>query len=136
MNMLEIACLNEERIEVSDIEIKLNKSMATIEAFRLIEENYPNIDRYFLIGADNFINILNWKESSELIEKYKYIVFERENIDLEECINNNSKLQNINAFIIKNDKHKKISSSEFRKLFNEELLPEGVAKYIKENGIY
>jgi len=134
--MLEIACLNINNLEVSDIEIKVNKKLSTIEAFRLIESAYPKDDKYFLIGADNFINISKWKESQELISKYKYIVFEREEVELEKYIKDNFRGTKIDIHIVKNNEYKRVSSSKFRELFNEELLPDNVVRYIKEKGIY
>ena len=134
--MLKIACLNINNLEVSDIEVKLNKNISAIEAFKLIEEAYPKADKYFLIGADNFINILKWKGSRELISKYKYIVFEREKVDLVKYIRDNLKDEKTDIYIVKNSEYRTISSSKFREILNEELLPEKVVKYIKENGIY
>ena len=102
-NMLKIICSKDNRLEVSDVELKINKNLTTIEAFRLIEKLYPDDDKYFLMGADNFVKIVNWEESEQLINKYKYIVFERENIDLKKYIDENLKKQTINVYIIKND---------------------------------
>lgn len=135
-NMLKIVCLKEKKLEVTDIELKIDKNLTTIEAFRLIEKTYPNDDKYFLMGADNFIKILNWEESKELINKYKYIVFEREDINLKKYINENLKNQNISIFIVKNYEHKTASSSKFRNRQEKELIPIEVLKYIEKNKIY
>lgn len=135
LKMLQIACLNSgtNNLEVSDLEIRVNKKLYAIDAFRLIEESYLNDDRYFIMGADNFINLANWKDSYDLIHKYNYIVFEREDIDLKKYINN--KFEN-NVIIIKNDVHKTTSSSKARENLNEDILPKGVLEYIKENFLY
>ena len=134
--MLKIACMTEQRFEVSEIETSLNKNLNTIDAFRLIENAYPNDDRYFLIGADNFVNILKWKENCNLINNYSYIVFEREGIDLKSYIYNNFKNKKINILIVKNNKYNRVSASKYRMSLNEDLLPEGVDKYIKDNSVY
>lgn len=136
LEMLKIACFQEKKLEVSDIETNINKKLTAIEAFRIIEKKYLSSDNYFLMGADNFINILKWKESKELIEKYKYIVFERENIDLIKYIKENFSKKKINVIIIKNDNYKEVSASKFRNLFDEDILPQKVLQYIKENEIY
>ena len=137
--MLEIVC-KEEKFEVSDLEIKVNKRLDTIDAFRLIEKVYPNEEKYFLMGADNFIKLLDWKDSGAL-SKYNYIVFEREKVNLEEYIENTDILKNTKIIVIENKDYKNKSATEFRNLFkenkmNHDIIPEEVLEYIKTNNIY
>lgn len=143
-NMLEIACKDIKNMEVSDIEINVQNKLYAIDAFRLIENTYPNDEKYFIMGADNFINILNWKDSKRLIDKYNYIVFEREKIDLSSYIKENKEIQENKSkiMIIQNEEYKNISSSKVRKLLNgniepiQEFIPKGVLEYIIKNKIY
>ena len=141
-NMLKIACLsdNKNNFEVSDIEIKEKRKMSAIEAFRLIEKNYPEAEKFFIMGADNFINILNWKESKELLNKYKYIVFERENIDIKKFVNEDLKQYKVQVSIIENLEHKATSSSKFRERRKEsdmqDIVQKEVLEYIIKNKIY
>lgn len=87
------------------------------------------------MGADNFINIAKWKDGIELIENYKYIVLDRDNIDLDKYINDN-------VFIIRNEDYNNYSSSRFRSMLKEEkryereLIPDEVIDYILENKLY
>ncbi len=138
-NMLQIACkasMN-KKLEVSNIEIKENRKLTTISAFRLIEKVYKESENYFIIGADNFINILNWKESEELLKKYKYIVFERNEINLKDFIDKNLGKYKENIKIISNEEYKNISSSIFRnKKERDNILCEEVHQYIIENKLY
>ena len=138
--MLEIVCKAVESFEVSDIEIKVNKKLDTIDAFRLIEKTYPNEEKYFLMGADNFIKLLEWKESESLSE-YNYIVFEREKINLKQYIANNSILRNTNIEVIENKDYKEKSATEFRNLWrkekaNQDIIPKEVIEFIEANNIY
>ena len=138
LNMLELACKPYERLEVSDLEIRLNKKMDTIDAFREIEKYFQGIDRFFIMGADNFIKILEWKESLELVSKYKYIVFERDDINVNRFIEENLKEYKANFQIMENKEYKNSSSSKFRhdkNSFKEEVSKE-VFKYIMKNNIY
>lgn len=135
-NMLEIVCTKETKLEVSDLEIKENRKMHAIDAFRLIDRVYSNSENYFIIGADNFINLSNWKDSEELIGRYKYIVLEREDIDIRKYIEENVKEQVKGIFIVKNEEHKNISSSLFRDMKSKENVPKEVFDYIMENHIY
>lgn len=88
------------------------------------------------MGADNFINIAKWKDGQELLERYNYIVLDREDIDLAKYANRK------NISIIKNETYNTCSSSEFRGMFkeekryNKEIIPDLVIDYILENGLY
>lgn len=138
LNMLKIVCNEHQELDISDLEVKLNKKMDTIDAFRLIEKNFQNVERFFIMGADNFIQILNWKESQELISKYKYIILKRANIDIEKFINENLKEYRKNIQIIENNEYKEDSSTKFRrdKSASEQIVPKEVFRYIEENKIY
>ncbi len=135
-NMLKIACKDKDNMEVSDIELKSQENLHAIDAFMLIEKNYPNDDRYFIMGADNFVNIKNWKESEMLINNYKFIVIEREKINLKEYIEKNYKKQKENFIVIENSGYKDHSSSNYRNNNMQDIIPEKVLEYIKENAIY
>jgi len=90
------------------------------------------------MGADNFIKILEWKESLELVSKYKYIVFERDDINVNRFIEENLKEYKANFQIMENKEYKNSSSSKFRhdkNSFKEEVSKE-VFKYIMKNNIY
>ena len=56
------------------------------------------------MGADNFQNIPYWQNSNELITNFKYIIINRNNINLQNTINSNTLLkknQN-NFYFLKN----------------------------------
>lgn len=142
LKMLEIACKNIKNIETSDIELKINKELSTIEAFTLIEQNYPDDEKYFIMGADNFIKIRNWNQSQKLQNAYKYIILRRNQIDLNQYIKTNAELKKNIYKIIENSEYKNSSSTMFRNLLNQkkagkqDIIPEEVYKYIKKYKIY
>ena len=149
-NMLQLSCKDEENIDVENIELNQNRNLSTIDAFKLIEKKYGDVESYYIMGADNFKKLPNWKNSQELIENYKYIVFERKDdthkdMELEQYIKNNEVLNNnknnfhiltlqkfdeINSGIIRNY----IKQEEYSKC-NEYTMPE-VIEYIKNNKLY
>lgn len=135
-NMLKIACEGLKNIEISDIELSIKKTLYAIDAFNLIQDNYPNDDIYFIMGADNFINLMNWKDGKELIEKYKYIVLERKNINVEDYITSNLYEYKNKIFIIKNEEYGEFSSSMFREKNDFSIIPSNVLKYIEDNSLY
>ncbi len=141
-NMLKIICDKQENLEVSDIELYLNKQMHAIDAFKLIENKYRQDDIYFIMGADNFVNITKWKDSKELLEKYKYIVLGRENIDINKYINENCILDFNKIRMIENEEFKNHSSTKARntlslkKTYDKDMVPKEILEYIALNNLY
>lgn len=141
-NMLKIACTGLKNIEVSDLEINIKQNLCATDAFELIARNYPNTDIFFIMGADNFIDMANWKNPDELVKKYKYIVLDRGSIEIERYAEKDLKMNNDNLFIIENEGYRSCSSSKFRKNFREEkkydkeIISDEVLDYIIENNLF
>lgn len=142
--MLKIACKNLKNIDVSDIELGIKEKIYAVDAFNLVEKEYQGIDIYFIMGADNFTKIAKWKNAKEIIQKYNYIVLERKEIDLDKYILKNKIISETQEKIqiIRNDEYKNYSSTEFRKLLNNEnhqnqdIISNEVLNYIIKNGVY
>lgn len=145
--MLQILCKDCEGLEVSDLEMNLNKNLTAIEVFELIEDRYKEEAQeiYFILGADNFSKIENWREANKLIKNYKYIILEREEIDLNKIICENKSLtenkQNFN--ILKENSYGLISSTRVRSEIYEtskeeicKIIPEEIYEYIINKRLY
>lgn len=141
-NMLQLVCEKEDNLQVSDIEIKSNKEYKAIDIFRIIQKEYKESENFFLMGADNFKNLLSWKESNELVSNFNYIILDRDLEESEIIIENNEILKkNKKRFtIIKNEEFKECSSTNIRKQLENGEKPENlddrIYNYIKENNIY
>lgn len=141
-NMLKIACEGNDKLKVSDIEIRSSHKYNAIDIFEIISNKYKDDKRFFLMGVDNLSKMSDWKESKKLIENYNYIIFERNNIDANLIIENNEMLENNkeNFEIIKNNDYKEISSTNIRESIKigkkPEDINEKVYKYIIDNKIY
>ena len=133
-----------KNIEISDLELNRKEKLYAADAFKLIEENYKNVDMFFIMGADNFINIAKWKNSKEIIEKYNYIVLDRNSIDLNRYINENEFIRSHkdNIKVIKDENYSKYNATDFRNKikkdneYNQEIVSDEVIDYIIENGLY
>ena len=144
-DMLKLICKDNNKLDVSDIELNKNINYKAIDIFKLIKETYQNDEVYFIMGADNFKNILSWQNSEELIKKYKYILLNRNNIEMNKIIESDNLLKNNkdNFFLVKKFKQNNINSTELRKkIKNKEFtvisnkIDESVLKYIQENNLY
>lgn len=142
LKMLQIACEDIDNIEVSDIEIRENKKLSAIEAFKLIKSAFCNDDVYFIMGADNFIKLSDWEQSTDLMKNFNYIVLERGDIDLDGFILKHKDLKMNILDIIENIEYRFSSASEFRSNLGfcsdlkSDMVPDNVLDFIVKNGIY
>ena len=143
-NMLKLICEDEEKIEVSDIELKSKKQPYTIETLDLLKKQYKEqFDIYFIMGTDNLKELETWKEPERLLKEYKIIVLERNEDKVEEIIENISILRKYKESIIvlKGIDRIKLSSTMVReKIKNnenvKEYVPKNVLEYIEKNNLY
>lgn len=142
-NMLKIATQEYDKLEVSDIELDQNRNLTTLEAFCKIEEKYHDVDKYYIMGADNLYKIIQSQECKTLVENYKYILIERKSINCKELIETNETLNKYkdHFVLIENEKHSNTSASNVRKdLVNNKstsnMIDQNVLDYIKINKLY
>lgn len=91
------------------------------------------------MGADNFSNILTWKNASELIKNYNIIVVERDNINVTNILENNKTLYNriyvLNIKDIMYEKELKVNSTQIRKIIKQQKKLECVKDFLDEKVI-
>ena len=142
LQMLRIASGGEEKMEVSDIELRregASFSYLTVEALR---EEYPEAELILLMGTDMFLSFHTWREPERIIKQATLGVFyrgekgEREKILAQKQI---LEAQGAKVELVENE-ILSISSTQLRRLIAfrcaGEFLPAGVEDYIRENGLY
>lgn len=143
--MLQLICNSNEKLDVCDIEINKNYNFKAIDVFKLIDDIYKEDEKYFIMGADNFVNILNWKNATELVSNYKFILLNRNEINLKETIKENEALNKnrLNFYYMDNMNDIKISSTCIRNAIKDEKVPDikgmvdkNVLEYINEYNLY
>ena len=117
IEMIKIALKNEEKLDILNISNRDKKTDA-IDTFKLIDTMFPEDERFFIMGSDNYKKIDTWKNATDLIEHYHYIILDRENIET-----------------------KNISSSKVREKIKqneniENLVPVEVIQYIEQKKLY
>lgn len=141
--MLQLVC--NEKIKVENIELGRKETLNTLQAFNLIEQKYKNEEIYYIMGADNFEKLPNWKDSKKLIENYKYIIFERNGSNIKNIVEKNELLcQNKNNFnFLTTEKYSNVSSGIIRELIKagkykecEKYTTPEIVEYIKEKRLY
>jgi nicotinate-nucleotide adenylyltransferase len=142
-NMTCLAVSDNERFEVSDIELNNTGYSYTIDtAEKLIKEDV-NAKYYFICGADIIFNLERWKDYKKLFGLIAFIAAYRNGYDDEKLKNEIKRLKesyNADIEVIKTPTID-ISSTQIRNVIKEGgsvkyLIPQKVYDYIKSNGLY
>lgn len=115
--MLELAFENEEKIGILEISNKTQKTCA-IDTFKIIDKQFPEAERFFIMGSDNYHQMSHWKQSEELQKKYRYLILDREN----------ASMKNMSSSLVR----KKIKNGESI----EGLVPNQILEYIEQKKLY
>ena len=142
-NMLKLICDKEDKLEVSDIELKEEKQLYTIQTLDIFKEKYEDYNIYFIMGTDNLKELETWRNPEKILSEYKIIVLERDNDNLSDILQKNSFLNKYKDSLIKVEGINKISLSSTmirEKIKNGEdvkqFIDEDVLEYIRENNLY
>lgn len=131
IEMLEIMCKHLPNCRVSDFEIKQNKYKGTY--FTL--EHFKGY--YFVMGADNLIEIETWKHFPDVVRENKFIIFNRNNIDVESILNKETlKDYKDNFLILDNISIPNVSSSAYRETLDKRIVLSDVHEYVIKNKLY
>ena len=141
--MLKLVCNQNEKFEVSSIEMDYPRQLYTIETLTKLQKQYGKYEICFTMGSDNLKELETWSQAEKLIQNFKIYVFERDKDDTEEIIETNKFLkENRQAFIIvKNIIKSSLSSTLVREKIKEGksiryLTSDEIVSYIKQNNLY
>ena len=142
-NMLKLVCDKNDKFILSDIEIKQDRQLYTLETLELLQEQYPEYELCFTIGTDNLKSFPTWNNPEELSKKFKILVIERDEDNIEAILDENVFLkEHRNSFIkLKKNIRSNISSSFVRDKLKRGksiryLARDEIYYYIKENKLY
>ncbi len=142
--MTVLATLSNPYFEVSRLDIDREGLTYTIDALRTLRELYgPDVELYFITGADAIFEITNWKDSDEYLDIAHFIAAARPGFSLEELPQSTQKWvgQHGDRFHVLKVPAMAISSTEIRERVQGNtsiryLVPEQVEHYIKRHGLY
>jgi len=117
IEMLKRAFDEDERFDILNIS-NIDKKTSAIDTFKIIDKMFPESERFFIMGSDNYEKILNWKSADELKKCYNYIVLDR----------NNGSQKEISSSLVR----EKIQKNESV----EKFIPLQVSEYIKQKKLY
>jgi len=128
---LEMVKLLDSRVIVSTLENN-DAYLGTYDLLKKLSEDYD--DLYYVIGSDNLIKLDTWINYKNLLRDFKFIVFNRYSVPLEDVILEKYPEFKDRFLIIQIDYD--ISSSKFRETKDSNLIPKEVYEYIIENNLY
>lgn len=142
-SMTKLAIEENESYLISDIEAKSSDTTYTVNTLRTISEENEDYDLYFILGADSFIDISNWKDYKEILENYKIIVAKRpvlEDINFNKVYRRH-KIDYPESIFLLDSPTVGISSTYIREVKMKEesiryMIPEKVNDYIIEKCLY
>ena len=136
LNMLNLMAEDLEGAHVSELELNDSDFLGTYQSLVRIQEQYDD-EVAFVIGADNLRNIHNWKNAKSLLSEFKFIVINRNNIDISYYIESDKHLKDYkDHFYILPKFNMNVSSTIFRETFDPSYVPEKVYEYIMLHGLY
>lgn len=142
-NMLKLICDKNPKFDISRIEMDNERQLFTIETLIELQKEYPEIELVFITGSDNLKELEKWQKAEELVEKFKLMILERADDNMENIINSSQFLmKNADSFIKANLKLRSNLSSTFVresvKLGKsiKYLIPVEIEEYILQNKLY
>lgn len=140
--MLKLAFAQDEKVEVSDMELRREGYSYTCETVSALKAQYPDDDLFLLMGTDMFLSLSEWKEPETIVRAASPAVMYRgdpgEEAEVLHC-KREWEDKGVCVSVVKNPVIA-ISSTQLRRMLifhcAAPFLPESVADYISKNGLY
>ena len=142
--MVTLAIEDNDHFTLSLEEINREGTTYTVETLRNLTSSQPDVDYYFIMGADSLYHLETWKDVQQILDMAIIVVAGRGSEGSGSSLNSQIEyLENkFDATILKlRSPVMEISSNDIRRRVREGesiryLLPEKVRQYILENDIY
>ena len=127
--MVELAIESNAGFEISDYEIKQDRSVYSIETINYMEQLYPGSELFLIVGADSYKNFSKWKDPELIKSKVKLTIASRDKIIVkkEDYLMKTLNIE-ISSTMIRDRIHKNLSIKY--------LVNSKVERYIYENDLY
>lgn len=140
--MTRLAIRANSHFEFSDIELNREGNTYTVDTLRILKEEYPDDEFFFITGSDTLFQMESWKEPAQIFEYAAIVTSSRgiDEIDLEEQAEHLKERFGARIHIL-NMPQIEISSTAIRAMISEGrsaryMTEDAVLNYIKEKGLY
>lgn len=142
LQMLTIAAKNLPNTEVSDMELRREGLSYTYLTVEELAAQYPQDELVLVMGSDMFLSFDTWKNWERITAKASLGVLYRGSRDEKAAVSKKKDQLIAQGVRIETAENRftAISSTDIRRMLvfgcGEEYLPDGVADFIRENGLY
>ncbi len=139
--MVELAIAGEESFEIDRCEIDRPGVTYTADTLEELMERFPADELCFIMGADSAATLAQWRRAQRVIELCTIVIVQRPGQSIEDVRAEFERSPlHINAVFV-DAPQMDISSTEIRRRVSEGqsiagLVPEPVAAFIEESGLY
>ena len=141
LEMLRLASSHNDRLFVSDYEIKSDRVSYTIYTVEYFRQQFPADELFLLVGSDMLLSFDTWFRFEDILAAVTLCVVSREQGDIPELKRKANELRKFGDILISEAAPTVISSTEVRKKIakNKDFscyLDENVVQYIRSKGLY
>jgi nicotinate-nucleotide adenylyltransferase len=141
LDLCRLAAAGDERVEVSDFEIRRGGASYTVDTLRALHERVPEHSLTFIVGGDMAHSLPSWREPEAVLELARLAVAEREDLRREAIAERLAPLHSGDRVVFFDMPRLDISSSGIRGRVAtgrpiRYLVPEPVAEAIRDRRLY
>ena len=139
--MLECAISDNERFSLSRIDIDRPGPHYSLDTIRIVSEQFPDAELYFVMGGDSFRELPTWHRPQEIIKLCKIVVMRRPYDNIRPDMHENIVPGLAQRVIVIDAPLLEISSTDIVERLRRGksvryLVPDAVLAYIEEHGLY
>jgi nicotinate-nucleotide adenylyltransferase len=139
--MCRLAAAGLERVEVSELELERGGPSFTVDTLRALHDADPEAELTFIAGGDMAASLPGWREPEEVLRLARFAVAGREGASRERVERALAQLPGGERVTFFAMPRVDVSSSTLRDALAQGravsgLLPDAVARYIAERGLY
>ena len=143
VEMVKLAILGHPRYEISRVDLQRDGHSYTVDTLSdLRSELGSAAELYFILGMDAMEGLPDWREPDRIVQMCRLVVAKRPGVDAVDLRALEARLPGISGrvVVIDNDLYD-INSTGIRRCVAagrsiSGLVPDAVARYIRENGLY
>lgn len=143
VEMVKLAILADPRYNISYVDLERDGPSYTVDTLSdLRSELGSTVGLYFILGMDAMEGLPDWREPERIIKMCHLVVAKRPSVDIIDLKALDKRLAGISekVIVIDNDLYDINSTGIRRRVFGGHsingLVPDAVARYIRENGLY
>ena len=141
LDLCRLAAAGDDRLEVSDLEIRRGGASYTVDTLRALHERDPEHSLTFIVGGDMAHSLPSWREPEAVLELARLAVAEREDLRREDIADRLAPLHSGDRVVFFDMPRIDISSSAIRDRVAtgrpiRHLVPDLVAEAIRARRLY